>query len=179
MSEITLHPFEEFVSQLTRHQPDLWAYVISMMPGNPDAADVLQKANMVLWKKREKFEAGTSFIAWSFTVARFEVLNHLKKQRRSSHVLLDEELLDTIAYEAPSAIPRGDQRLAALELCIAKLRPLDRELLEHHYDSQQGLDKFGERVGRSVASLSVTLFRLRAALRKCVNVRLQLEGDLS
>ena len=158
----------EFVSLLTRHQPDLWSYIITLMPGDPDTADVLQKTNLVLWTKQRDFEPGSNFRAWAFAVARFEVLAHLKRNKREGIVLLDEELLERIAHEAPDALAPSELRLAALERCLNKLRPQDRELLDHRYRTALGLEEFAARVGRSVSALSVTLHRLRGSLRKCV-----------
>jgi RNA polymerase sigma-70 factor (ECF subfamily) len=169
----------EFVSLLTGHQPDLWSYLITLMPGDPDTADVLQKTNLVLWTKRQDFEPGTNFRAWAFAVARFEVLAHLKKRKREGIVLLDDDLLDMIAQEAPDALAASDRRLAALERCLHKLRPQDRELLDHRYRSNVGLDEFAARVGRSVSALSVTLHRLRGSLRKCVQDQLVREEGAS
>jgi len=157
-----------FVGLLTKHQPDLWAYLITLMPGSPDAADVLQEVNMVLWRKQDHFEMGTNFRAWAFSVARFEVLAYLKKRKREGIVLLDEKLLELVAEEAPEMLVPSDQRLAALEHCLRKLRPQDRDLLDHHYKSNHGLAEFAARVGRSVSALSVTLHRLRGGLRACV-----------
>ena len=165
-----------FVSLLTSHQADLWAYVITLMPGDPDAADVLQKINLVLWTKQSTFEIGSNFRAWAFAVARFEVLAHLKRRKREDMVLLDEELLDTIAHEAPDVLVSSDRRLAALEYCLNKLRPQDRELLDHRYRSNLGLAEFATRVGRSVSALSVSLHRVRAGLRQCVKSQLGEEG---
>ena len=169
----------EFVSLLTRHQPDLWSYLITLMPGDPDTADVLQKTNLVLWTKQQQFEPGTNFRAWAFAVARFEVLAHLKKNKRDGIVLLDDELLDRIAHEAPDALAPSELRLAALERCLDKLRPQDRSLIEHRYRSNLGLDDFAARAGRSVSALSVTLHRLRGSLRKCVQDQLMREEGAS
>jgi RNA polymerase sigma-70 factor (ECF subfamily) len=166
----------EFVSLLTKHQPDLWSYIITLMPGDPDTSDVLQKTNLVLWTKQMDFTPGTNFRAWAFAVARFEVLAHLKRQKRMGIVLLDDELLEKIADEAPQLLTPSDTRLAALERCLNKLRQQDRELLDHRYRSSMGLDEFAARVGRSVSALSVTLHRLRSALRKCVQDQIIKEG---
>lgn len=174
------HDFSaEFVSLLTRHQPDLWSYIITLMPGDPDTADVLQKTNLVLWTKQRDFAPGSNFRAWAFAVARFEVLAHLKKQMRQGIVLLDDELLDRIAQEAPDALAPSELRLAALERCLNKLRPQDRELLDHRYRSTLGLDEFAARAGRSVSALSVTLHRLRSSLRRCVQDQLMAEEGAS
>lgn len=177
MSEQSPELFAEFVSLLTEYQPDLWSFIISLMPGDSEVGDVLQKTNLVLWVKREKFEAGSNFRAWAFAIARLEVLAHIKKQKRRGQVLLDEELLETIACEAPEELGRADLRLAALENCLNKIRTEDRELLIHRYQSASGLEEFSERVGRSVSSLSVTLHRLRIALRKCIQNQIAPGGE--
>lgn len=169
-------PSFEFVSQLTAHQPDLWAFILSLMPGHPDVADVLQKTNLVLWRKRTKFEAGTNFRAWAMTVARFEVMAHLKSQRRGPCFVFDEEVLEKIAAEGANGLPSSPGRLEALERCLLKLRREERDLIEHRYRRQGKLDEFAERCGRSVSALSVTLFRLRAALRRCISAELEMEG---
>lgn len=153
---------------LTEHQADLWAYIISQLPGSPDVNDVLQKTNLTLWTKQDQFELGTNFKAWAFTVTRFEILAHLKKNKRGSWLVFNDELLETIADEAPDAIPQSSLRLQMLESCMAKLKPAHRELLNHRYQSQYNLDSYARQSGRSASSLSVALYRIRATLRKCI-----------
>ena len=41
MTEEDPQSLADFVSLLTRHQPDLLAFIISLMPGDPEVADVL------------------------------------------------------------------------------------------------------------------------------------------
>lgn len=166
----------EFVTALTNHQADMWAFIVSLMPGHPDVADVLQKANVVLWTKRDSFTPGTNFRAWALSVARFEVLAHLKSLRRQPCFVFDGELLDLLAAEAPEVQPSGSGRLEALEHCLGRLRPQDRELIDQRYRQHGGLERHARRCGRSVSALSVTLFRLRAALRRCISQHLDAEG---
>ena len=162
-----------FVSLLTQHQGDLWAYVITLLPGDSDTADVLQKVNMVLWTKQKDFKIGTNFRAWAFAVARFEVLAHLKTKKRHGFVLLDR-----MANKAPDMARPNDQRLQALELCMRLLRKQDQELLNHRYCTDRALSELAERVGKSVSTLSVALHRLCSALRECINRKIR-EEELS
>lgn len=165
-----------FVTELTNHQGDLWAFLCSLMPGHPDVADVLQKTNLVLWNKHAQFTPGTSFRAWAFKIARYEMLHHLRSLRRDGWVPLDENLMETIAGELPDELAPAHERMAALEHCLRKIRPEDRQLLENRYTKGRALDDFALATGRSVSSLSVTLFRLRAALRQCIERRLVPKG---
>lgn len=177
MAEGDFSSSSSFVSLLTEHQGDLWAFVLTLMPGHPDARDVLQKTNIVLWEKRESFLEGTNFRAWALTCARFTVLDHLKRLKGKTPVWLDDELLETVASEAPERLGSGDSRLKALECCLAELRPQDRELLEFRYENDRPLSDYASQVERSVSALSVTLHRLRTALRRCIRQQLALEGE--
>ena len=130
---------------------------------------------MSLWNNRHRFEPGTDFIAWSFTVTRFTILGHLKKKKRGDWLVFRDELLDMISTEAPDVFRDGSRRLNWLETCLGKLRPEDRDLLDHRYRREGGLAEYGKAVGRSASSLSVTLHRVRAALRSCIEKGMNLE----
>lgn len=158
----------EFVTLLTNHQSDLWAFIISLIPGSPDVSDILQKTNLTIWSKQNDFQHGSDFRAWALAIARYEVLAHLKKAKRSNWLVFSDELIDTIATEAPKAIPPSSKRLELLETCMAKLKPNHLDLLKHRYQSNQGLETYAAASKRSVSSLSVTLHRIRATLKKCI-----------
>ena len=166
----------EYMTLLTSHQADLWAFIISQIPGSPDVDDVLQQTNLTLWAKQKQFELGTDFRAWAFTVARFEVLAYLKSRKRGNWLIFCDDLMNTIAEEAPDAIPEASVRLKLLEACMAKLQPEERTLLDHRYRSKSGLKSFAESTGRSVSALSVALHRIRDELRQCIERGLHQEG---
>ncbi|MFD2160395.1 sigma-70 family RNA polymerase sigma factor [Rubritalea tangerina] len=161
------------VSLLTEHQADLWAYIITQMPGSPDVADVLQKTNLTIWTKQSEFTPGTNFRAWAFTIARFEILAHLKKHKRGNWLVFSDELIEVMGTETAEAIPDTSTRLHLLEQCMGKLRQSHRELVNQRYMSADGLARYAASVGRSESSLYVTLHRVRATLRKCIEKGLQ------
>lgn len=163
----------DFVAQLTEIQPSLRLYVYSLMPGDAAAQDVVQQANTTIWRKRDEFVPGTNFKAWTFSVARYEVLNHRKQQARDSRILFGEELEQILAEDLVEHSDGTQRRHEALQWCLKKLRQQDRELLMHRYSATAGtLDDFAQRMGRSVGGLKVTLHRLRNALLGCIENRL-------
>jgi RNA polymerase sigma-70 factor (ECF subfamily) len=169
-----------FVAQLTDIQMPLRLYVHSLMPGNAAAQDVVQQANATLWKKREDFTHGTNFKAWAFSVARYEVLNYRKQQARDSRLVFGEELEQIFADDLSERDDDTDLRHEALNGCLEKLRPQDRELLLHRYTATAGtLDDFAASAGRSVGGLKVTLHRLRNALLGCIEKQLGTTGAQS
>lgn len=162
----------EFVSQIARHQAALHAYIISLMPGQSGVDDVLQETNLVLWEKRETFEPGTNFRAWACSIARYKVMNHRKKWARLAFELFDDELAEQLADECEAEPEELAARLRALETCLDRLHDDERRLIEHRYYSESNLDDFAAKSGRSVESLRVTLFRIRAALKNCISGQL-------
>lgn len=167
---------DEFVTELTRLQVDLF-YFIRALTGDMHAAmDIRQTVNMVLWKKREKYRPGTSFKNWSFHVAQLEVKNFLRAKRRSKLVAFDEKLLDLFVAEFSDATDELPERRLALSKCLMKLTPKDEELLRHRYWSGATLDTLAERTQRSVGTLKARLHQLRASLRRCIESQLEPEN---
>lgn len=161
---------DDFVSLLTAHQSSLRAYITSLMPGDSQINDVLQETNLTLWKKREKFQLGSNFTAWSFAVARFSVKEHRARHRRDQQrVVFSDALLESISLAADTAEPdRINERQTALERCLTKLSDADRAIIRARYTRGDSLEKHSDKSGRSAGSLRVSLFRIRAALRKCI-----------
>ena len=171
---------QEFVSLLTNHQEVLRSYIIAQIPGSPDVRDVLQDVNIFLWKKMNDFEPGTNFGAWACTVAYYKVLDYRKVRKRNGFLVFSEELCHSLAEDSAAAEPDGlEAKRQALQHCLAKLNPKDRQVLESRYRCRSTNDAMGAiaaTTGRSKASLRVTLCRLRTVLRECITKRLVLEG---
>lgn len=167
------HNEDELVANLTEIQLPLLLYVRSLMPGDPAAKDVVQQTNALIWQKRQEYELGTNFKAWAMAIARFEVLNYRKQQARDARLVFSEELENTIASEMTTVSDGLDQRHVALQNCLGKLRPVDRELVLYRYTRTGTLNDYAEEAGRSVAGLKVTLHRVRNSLIQCINRQLQ------
>lgn len=161
------------VTQLAAHQAEILAYIHSQLPGNSSVNDVLQRTNLVIWKKRAMFEEGTNFRAWAFSVARWEVRAFLKESKRKSWLVIDDDLAQQITDTMTETADDGymmDLR-EDLELCMKKLKSGERELITHRYHTEGTLREYAEAGGRSVGSLKVTLCRIRATLKRCIESR--------
>ncbi|MFT5906643.1 MAG: RNA polymerase sigma-70 factor (ECF subfamily) [Cryomorphaceae bacterium] len=160
-----------FIKLLTEYQGDLRAFIVSLMPGSSDVPDVLQETNVVLWNKRDSFELGTNFIAWSFQIARYEVHRHRDKIRRDQRIMFSDELVSLLSDDGPSSI--GDDELhAALDICLGKLTVSQSELIKERYTPGHSLEDYASRNGRSAGSLRIALLRIRESLKRCVEKNL-------
>lgn len=167
------NPDQEFVRQLTQHQGAILSYIRSLMAGYPGAQDVLQQTNIKLWEKKADFEMGTNFKSWAFAVARFKVLGQRKRLRRDGWMVFGAEVAEKFAEELSEERVDWELALRALDCCLEKLNPKDRELVQMRYASTCGLEEYARTLDRSSGTLKARLFRIRAALRRCVEGNLQ------
>lgn len=172
-----------FVALLTECQAQLRMYVRALMPGEQNAADVIQQTNATIWEKRESFEFGTNFTAWAMAIARYEVLNEQKRQARSNPLQFSTELAETFASEIDSDrfSSKAEQlqysKREALQHCVSALDQQQQQLLEYRYRNDQRLNDLAQRLERPVGSLKVSLHRIRQRLAKCIELRLASTGD--
>ena len=163
---------QEFIKLLTEHQGNLRGFIVSLMPGSPDVLDVLQETNVVLWNKRDKFEIGTNFLAWSFQIARYEVHRQRDRDRRDQRTMFSEELIDLLINDGDSS-PHEKKFYEALDTCLEKFSESQRELIEERYTDGHSLEDYASRSGRTAGSLRIALLRIRESLRRCI------EGELA
>jgi RNA polymerase sigma-70 factor (ECF subfamily) len=160
---------ETFVQLVVSHQAALHAFVLALLPGHPEADDVVQEVNASLWKKRGEFAVGTNFKAWMFSVARFKVLALWRDQKRRLVWAVPEETLNLLMDDAVESFAGlEDSRLVALRQCIRDLRPEDRGLILRRYFDGYSLKRLAREVDREADNLKGSLHRIRLALRACV-----------
>jgi RNA polymerase sigma-70 factor, ECF subfamily len=162
---------ERFVRDLINCQPALYAYILSLLPSREDANDVLQDANLVMWRRSEEFVEGTNFIAWAYQIARYKVLAHHRDAHRDRHIF-DDGLLAQLADQAERRTADPEGAASLLEDCVEELPPRQRELVRERYAPGGSVREMAQRLGQSAAGLSVTLSRIRHSLLECIEQKL-------
>ena len=155
-----------FVEQLTAAQSALYGYIHAALANGADVSDVLQETNRVLWKKAESYDFSRPFLPWAFRVAHFEVLAFRKRQNRD-RLVFDEELLEKISEEYARQVPGGPE-FSALEACLAKLTPEQRNLVESRYTQGQSVAQIAHTHGKAANAVSALLYRIRTLLAECI-----------
>lgn len=162
---------EDFVRLLTESHRRLLGYLLSLLGNRHDAEDVLQRASVTMWRRYETFEPGTDFMAWASTVAFYEAKNFQRVAARS-RLRFDDDLLNTLAAERPEDLRHFDARLDALEHCVGKLDPANRQLVEAVYGDDAEIATLAAQLGRAPQTLYNRLNGIRRALADCVERRL-------
>jgi RNA polymerase sigma-70 factor (ECF subfamily) len=154
---------EEFVQLMTEHQGRLYAYVLSLL-GDPDQAnDVLQEANLVLWRNAAEFQMGSNFRAWAFRIAHFQVMAHRQRQLRD-RLVFDDEMLAVLDPAAKAVDEAYEERQEWLTACLQKLPEAQRDLLRQRYADGLSLQALADSVRRTANAVAQTLFRVRRTL---------------
>ena len=139
----------EFLRLLGSHDARLAACVHTIVPRWQDAEDILQETRLALWREFETFQAGSNFLAWARTVARYTALAHFQKKKTEGRVFSDEVVEALMARAVQT--PEEESRLwTALQTCSSKLGSAARELVRLVYVDNKKIKAVAEQTGRSV-----------------------------
>jgi len=163
---------DRFMAELMQCQRRLYQYIHAMLPRQHDVEDVMQEVLVVLWKKFDRFDPGTSFHAWASRAAYLEVQNY---RRRSSRLvtILDEKVFEQIAVEIDLASDLLEARNEAMQRCIERLSRMDRELLDLRYTPGAAVKDIAKQLERPANSVCKSLSRIRQALWDCINEEME------
>lgn len=156
-----------FLRSFTEHEPAVRAYIRRMLPSRADADDVLQEVSVVLWEKFGDFREGADFRPWAFGVAKFEVLAWFRDKGRD-RLVLNEEVVNQLAVETAGDEGRFEQQREALDVCMGKVAPKQRDLLMRAYQAESQIQEVARGSGRTVTGFYQWLHRMRRTLLKCI-----------
>ncbi len=166
----------EFMRLFVAHEPELRAFLRTLLPTWEAVDDVLQEASVVMWKKLDQLEDEDGFLPWAKVIVRFKALQARRTFARDRLVLSEE----TVALLAEEALELGSDQVGrerkALDTCLQKLSDEHRKLVLLPYREPGGLTELAQRTDRSANSLYKLLGRLREKLRLCVERELIAEG---
>lgn len=164
---------EDFLKQYASAQPALQHFLAAHIPDLHEVDDLMQEVAVCLWKKFSQFVPGTSFRKWAIRVAQFEILHARRAHAR--HPALQLPQLTEMAAEryAEMDIETVEARRKALERCLEELPQPQRDLILSRYRGGKSGQDLAEEWGRKENHVWVQLFRIRTALRQCVEGSLE------
>jgi RNA polymerase sigma-70 factor (ECF subfamily) len=149
------------------HESSVRAYIRRLLPARTDADDVMQRVALVLWDKFDQFREDGDFRKWAFGVARYEVLAWLRDHGRDRLVLAGD-VAEMIASESVERESVFEQQRTALQHCLEKIAPGNRQLLLDSYRSELKIQAVAATSGRTVGAFYQWLHRMRRILLDCV-----------
>jgi RNA polymerase sigma-70 factor (ECF subfamily) len=167
-----LHVQQLFV----RHQQTVLGYVLSIEPNFADAQDIVQEVFLAVSRKAQTWSAGTDFLAWVCTVARYETL-HFQRTRTRRTARLDRDVIELLYATEVVEESEWQHRVNALRRCLSRLAPRAKELVWRRYHGAQMPGQIATAIGWTANAVRVALTRARGALRKCMDRQLDVGGQ--
>lgn len=152
------------------HKDGVLVFLTVRMHDRSEAEDLAQETFLTAWKRLREFDPDAALGPWLRGIAHNLLRNHWRKHR-AQPVGGSEELESLIQSGEGGFSSFWDDRvdaLRALRHCIGKLAPASRKLIRDRYEEGISIDEIAKASGRKHSATSMTLFRLRAALKTCI-----------
>lgn len=166
---------EAFGQLVALYQARLRAFVARYITRPDEVFDIVQEGFIDAMQHLDRFDLSKDFGPWLRAICRNRMLNHFrsaKVRQTAAAALVDEAMHETWGVMEDD-LEEGVERVAALRGCIDQLEKTQRDLVELRYSREIPLNDLARRLGRSAAALSMALFRIRAALEKCMVKKLE------
>ena len=162
---------ETLIRLMQEHQADVWRYLRFLGADAATADDVTQEAFIELLRHPIEEISRNHTAAWLRKVARHRFLNHLRGVKRE----LPMEVLNHADELWLRFTPSGnaDDRLEALENCLAKLGERARRAIQLKYADGCKETEVAEVLETSAEGAKALLKRTRGQLRDCVERRVR------
>ena len=151
---------------------ELIAYARSLLGNYAAADDVVQEAMLVVVKKYDEFQEGTSMLAWCRSIVRIEILRAKRRYQRER--TLAERLLDDAIdaafdeFQMERQHDEAESWREALRRCLERVPERSQGVLRARFADELSYQQIGERLGMTIEAVRKALFRIKKQVRSCV-----------
>jgi len=166
---------EAFGEIALRYQASLRGYAARYIVSAEDVFDIVQDVFVDAFAALDRFDVDRPFGPWVRTICRNRVYRFMRD--RKVHQSTCEQQLDSSLLNIGGATEDdNEEHLAALRRCVGDLPKRNRSLISLRYLRGLTIDEIASQVERTSPAVAMALSRLRGALRKCIEQRLE-NGD--
>ena len=151
-------------------QARLRAFIAGYVPQAAWIDDLAQQSFVSAYQSLKSFRVGSDFYAWLRQIA----YNHLRAEleRTNRRRRLETSYLQEVGaaelHRQLERSERDDDALDALRDCVSRLPETSLLIVHRYYKEGASLADIAGALGRPAGSLKVTLFKIRARLRECI-----------
>jgi RNA polymerase sigma-70 factor (ECF subfamily) len=167
----------DVVRHLIEYRTDIFAFIYAAVRDHHAAEEIMQNVSVVICNKAKEYEPGTNFRAWAREIARRQVLQYGRRNRRGPSALAPCELEYLVAaFDEAERSGLLEDRIDALRACLQTVSQHVRELLRLRYEERLSLEQMAQHSKSNPETIRKALYRARIALRKCIDRRLGMAG---
>jgi RNA polymerase sigma-70 factor (ECF subfamily) len=145
-----------------RHHARVYRFILRWVGDASIAEDATSEVFLSLWRQADQFKAQSSVSTWLLAIARHKAVAELRRRRAGA---LGEEVTG-IADPAddPQVVLQAKDRSQALRLCLTRLSPEHRELIDLVYYHEKSIEEIAEIVGIPKNTVKTRAFHARKKL---------------
>ena len=168
---------DRLLKEAFRYHLELLTYARSLLGSYTAAEDAVQEAMLVVVRKFDQFQEGTSMLAWCRSIVRLEVLRLKQKKHRERN--LTERLLDDAidaAFDEFQTAQNLDEAACsreALESCLQRVSERGQNVLKARFVDELSYEQISHRIGMTLEAVRKMLFRVKKQVRSCVETSLK------
>ena len=154
-----------------RHVDAIYRYVYYRVRDDAEAEDLTSDVFMRALKAMPRYEPRQAFLAWLYRIARNAVIDKLRRGKRQV------SFEDALEHPMPEHIIEPDTELVArlegdaLRVAMAKLTPLQQEVLVLRFIEGYTTNEIAKIVGKREGTVRGIQFRAIGALRQMIPSR--------
>ena len=167
---------EQLAALWTAAQSTVMGFIRTVVTNRTEADDLLQKTAMACVRKFADYDPQRPFPAWAVGIARFEVLAWRRAQATERHVF-DDSLVERITESYERLAPRTGPIHDALAACLEEADGRGREAIDLFYGQEMQTQQVAESLDLSPGAVRTLIYRMRGALKKCIERRLAGKGE--
>ncbi|HOT73858.1 MAG TPA: sigma-70 family RNA polymerase sigma factor [Anaerohalosphaeraceae bacterium] len=168
---------DEFVNLLVPNQRRIQAFILILVPNLNDAEDIYQDTLAEMWKQFDKYQAGTDFVAWAITIAKYKIFSFRRETIRSK-VCFDEQVYNFLEPAAAAKARTLQDHLDVLKRCVQNLSKHEVLLLKMRYENEMTFQRISEQIGKTPAAIHRIMAGIHSRLALCVRRGLRAEQVL-
>ena len=158
----------EFLRLFVRHQQEIYAYILTLVPNVHDADDLFQDGMTVMWRKFDQFQSGTNFAAWGVQIMRYQILDYRRNLARSKRVLIDDSLFDVLMDHIPNIQDEVSVRIEALRKCQRLLDNRAKRIIKMRYERNISVEEIASFLKVSRRHVYHILGQINSILLRCM-----------
>jgi RNA polymerase sigma-70 factor (ECF subfamily) len=167
---------DRFADLVRRHELAVYRVAAGVLRDAAGTENLVQQTFINAFEHLASFDRTREFGAWLRAIARNLAFEELRRSSTEAKYLgRYRDYLLAFTTDSRGLEERERRVDRALEDCRRRLAPAAAEALAMHYDQAKDVDTIARALGRSVGATQQLLYRARAAVRRCLEGRLQPE----
>lgn len=146
--------------------PGLLQFIRARTDDAAEAADVVQDAFMEVWRTAGRFEARSSVKTWVFAIARFRLIDRLRKHGREEP--LDEDFEAPDIAPQPQALAEAASDARQVRICIDKLPRAQARAVRLAFYDELDYREIAEVENIPEGTVKTRIFHAKKILAQCL-----------